>query len=120
MKGLYYMGGCQNYGPFLGLGPYYNTAPKIQGTQKGTLILTTTHMYLFASLFEGEGFRVNPSVFFGCQAAVKPCAYMQVMNLLPLFQTPFATENIYNLGHGARETHAKPIQNLFEDLSQPQ
>ena len=30
------MGGCQNYGPFLG--PYYNTAPNIQGTQKGTII----------------------------------------------------------------------------------
>ena len=37
-----YMGGCQNYGPFLG--PYYNTAPDISGTQKGTIILTTTHM----------------------------------------------------------------------------
>ena len=36
------MDGCQNQGPFLG--PYYNTAPNIQGTQKGTLILTTTHM----------------------------------------------------------------------------
>ena len=38
------MGGCQNYGPFLG--PYYNTAPNISGTQKGTIILTTTHMLL--------------------------------------------------------------------------
>ena len=28
------MGGYQNYGPFLG--PYYNTAPIIYGTQKGT------------------------------------------------------------------------------------
>ena len=27
------MGGCQNYGPFLG--PWYNTAPTIHGTQKG-------------------------------------------------------------------------------------
>ena len=27
-----YMGGCQNYGPVLG--PYYNTAPIISGTQK--------------------------------------------------------------------------------------
>ena len=36
------MGFCQNYGPFLG--SYYNTAPIIKGTQKGTLILTTTHM----------------------------------------------------------------------------
>ena len=37
-----HMGGCQNYGPFLD--PYYNTAPNIQGTQKGTIILTTTHI----------------------------------------------------------------------------
>ena len=36
------MGGCQNYGPFLD--PYYNTAPNIKGTQKGTIILTTTHV----------------------------------------------------------------------------
>ena len=28
-----HVGGCQNYGPFLG--PYYNTAPNIKGTQKG-------------------------------------------------------------------------------------
>ena len=42
-----YMGGCQNYGPFLG--PYYNTAPMNQGTQKGTLILTSTHIYMFIS-----------------------------------------------------------------------
>ena len=28
--------------PFLG--PHYNTAPIIQGTQKGTLIFTTTHI----------------------------------------------------------------------------
>ena len=27
-----YIGGCQNYGPFLGL--YYSTAPHIQGTQR--------------------------------------------------------------------------------------
>ena len=36
------MGDCQNYGPFLD--PYYNTAPNIQGTQKGTISLTTTHI----------------------------------------------------------------------------
>ena len=36
------MVGCQNYGPFLG--PFYNTAPRIQGTQKGAIILTTTRM----------------------------------------------------------------------------
>ena len=37
-----HMGGCQNYCPFLG--PYYNTAPNIESTQKGTILLTTTHM----------------------------------------------------------------------------
>ena len=37
-----YMGGCQNHGAFLG--PYYNTAPNIEGTQKVTIILTTTHI----------------------------------------------------------------------------
>ena len=36
------MGDCQNYGPFSG--PQDNTAPSMWGTQKGTLILTTTHM----------------------------------------------------------------------------
>ena len=43
-NGVYmeYMGGCQNCGPFLD--PYSNTAPNIWGTQKGTIILTTTHM----------------------------------------------------------------------------
>ena len=37
-----YMGGCQNYGPFFG--PYYNTAPNIQGNQKGAIIVGTTHI----------------------------------------------------------------------------
>ena len=36
------MGGCQNYGPFLGT---LNIGGRtIMGTQKGTIILTTTHM----------------------------------------------------------------------------
>ena len=36
------MGGCQNYGPFLGT---LNIRGRImKGTQKGTIILTTTHM----------------------------------------------------------------------------
>ena len=30
---VWYMGGCQNDGPFLG--PYCNTSPRIQGTQGG-------------------------------------------------------------------------------------
>ena len=38
----YYIGGSQNYGAFLG--PYYSTAPNIEGTQKGTTFLTTTHI----------------------------------------------------------------------------
>ena len=37
-----YMGGCQNYGPFLGT---TNIRCRIMiGIQKGTIILTTTHM----------------------------------------------------------------------------
>ena len=43
------MGGCQNYGPFLGT---LNTRGRIiLGTHKGTIILTTTHIYI--------GFRVK-------------------------------------------------------------
>ena len=48
-----YMGGCQNYGPFLGpcsnTGP--NTGPNL-GTQKGTIILTSPHMGFHVSLGE--------------------------------------------------------------------
>ena len=36
------MGGCQNYGPFLGA--LNNRCRIIIGTPKGALILTTTHM----------------------------------------------------------------------------
>ena len=39
------MGGCQNYGPFLGT---LNIRCRIIiGTQKGTIILTTTHIYIY-------------------------------------------------------------------------
>ena len=39
-----YMGGCQNYGPFLGT---LNIRGRIiVGTQKGTIILTTIHIYV--------------------------------------------------------------------------
>ena len=41
-----YMGGCQNYGPFWGT--LYIRCRTIMGTQKGTIILTTTHMYVYA------------------------------------------------------------------------
>ena len=44
------MGGCQNHGPFLD--PYSSAAPHVQGTQKGTIILTTTHiLYVYMILF---------------------------------------------------------------------
>ena len=41
----YYLGGCQNYGPFLGT---LNIRCRIiLGIPKGTIILTTTHLVLF-------------------------------------------------------------------------
>ena len=40
-----YMGGCRNYAPFFC--PYYNAVPIIWGTQKGTLMWTTTHMLVY-------------------------------------------------------------------------
>ena len=41
------MGGCQNYGPFLGT---LNIRGRIIGTQKGTIILTTTHIDIYTYL----------------------------------------------------------------------
>ena len=38
------MGSCQNYGPFLGT--LNNRCRTIIGTQKGAIILTTTHIFL--------------------------------------------------------------------------
>ena len=44
-----YMGGCQNYGPFLGT---LNIRCRITiGIQKGTIILTTTHIVLALSVW---------------------------------------------------------------------
>ena len=37
-----YMGGCQNYGPFVGA--LHIRCRTIIGIQKGTILLTTTHM----------------------------------------------------------------------------
>ena len=42
------MGGCQNYGPFLG--SLIIRCRIIIGTKKGTIILTTTYMVLTAPL----------------------------------------------------------------------
>ena len=46
------MGGCQNYGPFLG--PLNIRGRIIIGTQKGTIILTTTHIYIYGGGFYKE------------------------------------------------------------------
>ena len=49
------MGGCQNYGPFLGT---LNIRGRIIiRTQKGTIILTTTHMGTWASRKNYQGDR---------------------------------------------------------------
>ena len=37
-----HLGGCLNSRPFL---DPYNTAPNMKGTQKGTIILTTAHLF---------------------------------------------------------------------------
>ena len=39
-----YMGGCKNYGPFLGT--LNIRCRTILGTQQGTIILTTTHIFI--------------------------------------------------------------------------
>ena len=46
------MGGCQNYGPFLGT--LNIRCRTIMGTQKGTIILTTTHIYIFILIKENR------------------------------------------------------------------
>ena len=45
-----YMGSCQNYGPFLGT--LNITGRIIIGTQKGTTILTTTHIGIIENNME--------------------------------------------------------------------
>ena len=44
-----YVGGCQNYGPILGT--LSNRCRIITGTQKGTIILTTTHVYVYVYVY---------------------------------------------------------------------
>ena len=56
------MGSCQNYGPFLGtLNIRYRI---ILGTQRGTLILTTTHMggYQNYGPFLGPCYNTAPNI----------------------------------------------------------
>ena len=51
------MGGCQNYGPFLGTLYIYMRCRIIIGIQKGTIISITTHI---GSLrFRVQGFRLE-------------------------------------------------------------
>ena len=46
------MGGCQNYGPFLGT---LNIRGRIIiGTQKGTIILTTSHIIYYTKELHGR------------------------------------------------------------------
>ena len=60
-----YMGGCQNYDPFLGT--LNNRCRNIIRTQKGTIILTTTHIrVLWARIgFAASGFSVSCCSFPG-------------------------------------------------------
>ena len=56
---IMHMGGCQNYGPFVGT---LNNRCRITiGTQEGTIILTTTHIYSCSD---------RRSVVKGCRCAV--------------------------------------------------
>ena len=56
---LAYVGGCQNYGPFLD--PCYNTAPTIWGIQKGTIILTATHVWVLYKDYYKDPVSNSPS-----------------------------------------------------------
>ena len=47
---FFHLGGCQNWGPLLGT--LNNRCRIIVGTQKGAIILTTTHLV-------SEGFRIG-------------------------------------------------------------
>ena len=64
------MGGCQNYGPFLGT---LNIRGRIIiGTQKGTIILTTTHIIIVTNIKRSLGGTI---VLVGERAIFKPVAY---------------------------------------------
>ena len=63
---FYYMGSCQNYGPFWGT--LNNRCRIILGTQTGTLILTTTHIWSL------EGLRRTLEVCAGL-----PCGFRRIL-----------------------------------------
>ena len=55
------MGGCQNYGPFWGI---LNIRCRIiTGTQKGTIILTTTHVRFRVEGLEGGIYYLFPDAW---------------------------------------------------------
>ena len=59
-----YMGGCQNWGPFLGT--LNHRCRIIIGTQKRTIILTTTHIYIYIHgymMFKKLLLPIGPRVF---------------------------------------------------------
>ena len=61
-----YMGGCQNHGPFLGS---LNTRGRIIiGTQKGTTILTTTHIYIY--------------IYTHAHVCTSICVYIYICNII--------------------------------------
>ena len=68
------MGGCQNYGPILGT--QNNRCRIIMGTQKGTIILTTTHMYGCAHLYVYTPTVIHTDLFM-CLFIVMPSVYSQ-------------------------------------------
>ena len=51
------MGGCQNYGPLLG--PLNTRCRILLRTQKGTIILTTTHMVVAETYIMAQKETVN-------------------------------------------------------------
>ena len=66
------LGGCQNYGPFLGT--LNNRCRIIVGTQKGTIILTTTQMYFeVLVLVLRSSFWDEPFAYRICRSLVLRC-----------------------------------------------
>ena len=73
------MGGCQNCGPFLGT---LNISCRIIiGTQKGTIILTTTHMALNEVIFLA-GLNGLATVRQACEASEKQSTLQQKVQSL--------------------------------------
>ena len=73
----YYMGGCQNYGPFLGT---LNIRCRIIiGIQRGTIILTTTHMDL------GQGSKPQPQTL--CRIACRQQASLAAFGVVSAVQS---------------------------------